>query len=161
MYAQSRQSAKLFLQSSELAPPAPSPAGECAPPPPTGSGGRAILAGERGVWRVPIPTRGQWDIHCGTLYIYVLCGCTLKGLVTLRTCFWLLPIIAIVTWHGKGVKMSRVYTVHTVLQLQDSIDDWHKSDIGKHAGPYRRILLLLYSCWHLSHFCRFFLSVHC
>jgi hypothetical protein len=34
-------------------------------------GGRGTLAGEKGVVRVPIPTRG---IHCGTLYMYVLCG---------------------------------------------------------------------------------------
>ncbi len=34
------------------------------------SGGRGTLAGEKGVGRVPIPTRG---IHCGTLYMYVLC----------------------------------------------------------------------------------------
>jgi hypothetical protein len=33
--------------------------------------GRGTLAGEKGVGRVPIPTRG---IHCGTLYMYVLCG---------------------------------------------------------------------------------------
>jgi hypothetical protein len=36
-----------------------SPAGECAPPPFFGSGGRDILAGERGGGRVPIPTRGH------------------------------------------------------------------------------------------------------
>jgi hypothetical protein len=42
---QSRQSARLFLQSSELGPPIPSPAGEC----------------------VPL----RWDRHCGTLGIYV------------------------------------------------------------------------------------------
>jgi hypothetical protein len=35
------------------------------------SGGRGTLAGETGVGRVPIPTRG---IHCGTLYMYVLCA---------------------------------------------------------------------------------------
>jgi hypothetical protein len=35
------------------------------------SGGRGTLAGEKGVGRVPIPTRG---IHCGTLYMYVLCA---------------------------------------------------------------------------------------
>ncbi len=35
------------------------------------SGGRVTLVGEKGVGRVPIPTRG---IHCGTLYMYVLCG---------------------------------------------------------------------------------------
>jgi hypothetical protein len=49
--------------------PNPSPAGECAPPPLV-LGGRGTLAGERGVGRV---RRG--DIHCGTLYIYVLCAC--------------------------------------------------------------------------------------
>ncbi len=50
----------------------PSPAGDGASPspPPPGSGGRGTLAGERGVGRVPISTRGH--IHCGTLYIYVL-----------------------------------------------------------------------------------------
>jgi hypothetical protein len=51
-----------------------------SPPPPTRrlvcplppvSGGRGTLPGEKGVGRVPIPTRG---IHCGTLYMYVLCG---------------------------------------------------------------------------------------
>jgi hypothetical protein len=35
------------------------------------SGGRGTFAGEKWVGRVPIPTRG---IHCGTLYMYVLCG---------------------------------------------------------------------------------------
>jgi hypothetical protein len=35
------------------------------------SGGRGTLAGEKGVGRVPIPTRG---IHYGTLYMYVLCA---------------------------------------------------------------------------------------
>ncbi len=35
------------------------------------SGGRGTLAGEKGVGRVPIPTRG---VHCGTLYMYVLCA---------------------------------------------------------------------------------------
>jgi hypothetical protein len=51
--------------------PNPSPAGECAPPP--GSGGRDTLAGERGVGRVPIPTRGHtlwYSFYC----IYVFCG---------------------------------------------------------------------------------------
>ncbi len=40
-------------------------------PLPPVSGGRGTLTGEKGVGRVPIPTRG---IHCGTLYMYVLCG---------------------------------------------------------------------------------------
>ncbi len=40
-------------------------------PLPPVSGGRGPLAGEKGVGRVPMPTRG---IHCGTLYMYVLCG---------------------------------------------------------------------------------------
>jgi hypothetical protein len=49
-------------------PPTPHPQASLLPP--FGSGRRATLAGERGGGRVPIPTR---DIHCGTLYIYVLC----------------------------------------------------------------------------------------
>jgi hypothetical protein len=57
---QSRQSDKLFLQSSEFGlPPNPSPAGECAPPPVLGGGAHSTLAGKRGVGRVPIPTRGH------------------------------------------------------------------------------------------------------
>jgi hypothetical protein len=40
-------------------------------PLPPVSGGRGTLVGEKGVGRVPIPTRG---IHCDTLYMYVLCG---------------------------------------------------------------------------------------
>jgi hypothetical protein len=42
-------------------------------PLPPVSGGRGTLAGEKVVGRVPIPTRG---IHCGTLYMYVLCAPT-------------------------------------------------------------------------------------
>ncbi len=49
--------------------PQPPPRRLVCPPPPV-SGGRGTLAGEKGVGRVPIPTRG---IHCGTLYMYVLC----------------------------------------------------------------------------------------
>ncbi len=60
--SQRRQSAKLFLQSSELGLPQPLTRRRVYP--------RGTLAGERGAGRVPIPTR---DIHCGTLYIYVLC----------------------------------------------------------------------------------------
>jgi hypothetical protein len=52
-------------------PPNPPPAGQASVPLPPVSGGRGTLAGEKGVGRVPIPTRG---IHCGTLYMYVLCG---------------------------------------------------------------------------------------
>jgi hypothetical protein len=52
--SQSRQSAKLFLKSSELDSPNPS------------------LAGERGVGRVPIPTRGHtlwYSLYRGTLWL--------------------------------------------------------------------------------------------
>ncbi len=53
LLSQSRQSAKLFLQSSELGlPPSPIPAtGECAPPPfgPGGGGWEGTLACGRGV----------------------------------------------------------------------------------------------------------------
>jgi hypothetical protein len=68
--AQSRQSAKLFLQSSELRLPHPSAAGACAPPPLV-PGGRGTPASGKGVGESQFQ-RG--DIHCGTLYLYVLCG---------------------------------------------------------------------------------------
>jgi hypothetical protein len=56
--------------SSELGiPPTPHP--QASVPLPPVSGGRGTLAGEKGVGRVPIPTRG---VHCGTLYMYVLCA---------------------------------------------------------------------------------------
>ncbi len=49
----------------------PSPTGECAPPPPPGSGGKGTLAGERGVGKVPIPTRGHtlwYSLYIRTLW---------------------------------------------------------------------------------------------
>jgi hypothetical protein len=52
-------------------------------PLPPVSGGRGTLAGEKGVGRVPIPTRG---IHCGTLYMYVLCV-----MYSTRQCYLVLP----------------------------------------------------------------------
>jgi hypothetical protein len=48
----------------------PTPTRRLVCPLPPVSGGRGTLAGEEGVGRVPIPTSG---IHCGTLYMYVLC----------------------------------------------------------------------------------------
>ncbi len=72
MHPQSRQSAKLFLKSSELGP-NPSPAGECSPSPQNrGGGGGHTRWRERG-WESP---NFDEEIHCGTLYIYVLCVCT-------------------------------------------------------------------------------------
>ncbi len=70
MVSQSRQSAKPFLQSSELGLSQPPTRRLVCPLPPV-SGGRGTLAGEKGVGRVPIPTRG---VQCGTLYMYVLCA---------------------------------------------------------------------------------------
>jgi hypothetical protein len=61
--AQNRQSAKLFLQSSELGTPQPSPAGECATPPPRFWGEGHTRWRHRG-WESP---NSDGDIHCGTL----------------------------------------------------------------------------------------------
>ncbi len=67
---QSRQSAKLFIRSSELGLLQPlSRRRLCKPPAPPGSGGRGTL--ERGVGRVPIPTRGHTLWY--SLYIRTLC----------------------------------------------------------------------------------------
>ncbi len=68
--SQSRQSVKLFLQSSELGHPQPL-ARKRVPPPPFGSGGRSTLAGEKVGGRVPIPTRGHtlwYSIYIRTLW---------------------------------------------------------------------------------------------
>jgi hypothetical protein len=53
---QSRQSARFFLQSSELGPPHFFTHKRVCPPPPFGSGGTPLLAGEGGG---VVPTRGQ------------------------------------------------------------------------------------------------------
>jgi hypothetical protein len=66
---QSRQSAKLFLQSSELGLPHPSTAGECAPPPPLVPGGRGTLACRRWGGGIPIP-EGTYTV---VLYLCVFC----------------------------------------------------------------------------------------
>ncbi len=66
--SQSRQSAKLFLQSSSaLGLPHPlSRRRVCSPT--LWSGGEGTLAGGRGVGGVPISTRGH-TVHCGALYL--------------------------------------------------------------------------------------------
>ncbi len=62
---QSRQSARLFLQSSELGLPQPLTRRQVCPPHPLVPGGGGTLAGGRGGGRVPIPTRGL-TLFCGT-----------------------------------------------------------------------------------------------
>jgi hypothetical protein len=63
-----RQSAKLFLKSSELGLPQPLTRRRVCPPPPCLGGGARWR--KRG-WENPNSDEGT---HCGTLYIYVLCG---------------------------------------------------------------------------------------
>ncbi len=68
-----RQSAKLFLQSSELGLPHPSLAGECVPPPFDSEREGHIRLGERG-WGVPISTKGQtlwYSVYLCTLWPYL------------------------------------------------------------------------------------------
>jgi hypothetical protein len=71
--SQSRQSTKLSLQSSEMGPSTPSPAGECVPPPFGSWGETDSLAGEKEEGGGG-PDSDEGDIHCGTLGIYVLRG---------------------------------------------------------------------------------------
>ncbi len=66
---QSRQSAKLYLKSSELGLPQPLTRRRVCPPPP-GLGGGAFSLARVGLGESQF-RRG--DIHSGTLYIYVLC----------------------------------------------------------------------------------------
>ncbi len=68
---QGRNNAKLFSSRRNLDSPNPSHAGECAPPTPRFWGGGAhSLARER----LGESQFRRGDIHCGTLYIYVLCA---------------------------------------------------------------------------------------
>jgi hypothetical protein len=61
------------------------------------SGGRGTLAGEKGDKRVPFPTRG---IHCGTLYMYVLCGSDGSGSKSIRI------------WKGRICSVSFLAPLH-------------------------------------------------
>jgi hypothetical protein len=72
---QSRQSAKPFLQSLELELGLPQPLTRMrvCPPPLVPGGGAHSLAREGGGWPESQFQRG--DIHCGTLYMYVLLLC--------------------------------------------------------------------------------------
>ncbi len=78
--AQSRQSAKHLLQSSELGLPQPLTHRRVCPP--VLGGGEHSLARE-GVGKSQF-RRG--DIHCGTLYIYVLCDVGIREKGTLSIC---------------------------------------------------------------------------
>jgi hypothetical protein len=81
---QSRQSARLILQSSELGPrPTPSPAEECKPLHPV-PGWRDTLACGRGGGRVPIRTRGQ-TLWYSRYTVYLLCGMQLFSYFAFRT----------------------------------------------------------------------------
>ncbi len=62
----SRQSARIFLQSSELGPPTPSPVGECLPP--FGSQGAPALTCGKGGGGSQF---GREDRHCGALQKYM------------------------------------------------------------------------------------------
>ncbi len=69
--AQSRQSTRLFLQSSELGPPTPSSPGECVPPllGEEMGGGGALFGREGTCGGGGASLFGRGDIHCGTLGI--------------------------------------------------------------------------------------------
>jgi hypothetical protein len=59
---QGRQSAKPFLQSSELGLPAPLTRRSVPPPPTFGSGGRGTIAGESGGWESPNSDEGTYTV---------------------------------------------------------------------------------------------------
>ncbi len=79
---QSRQSAKLFLQSSESGPPpTPNPQVSVTPPPPPGSGGGAHSLAREGVGESQLRLG---DIHCGTLWYFSV---STKGFLNLDVLF--------------------------------------------------------------------------
>ncbi len=95
--AQSRQIAKFFSPVVGIGtPPTPHPQAS-VPPPRFGSGGRGTLAGERGVGRVPIPTRGH-------MYTVVLCA--------------FLPASAV---HSFALNVHSLYTL-TFLDVVERLD---------------------------------------
>jgi hypothetical protein len=77
----SRQSAKLFLKSSELGVPQPLTRRRVCP---LGSGGGAHSLVREGLGESQFRLG---DIHCGTLYLYVLCGLIPSKYLT-RTLAW-------------------------------------------------------------------------
>jgi hypothetical protein len=78
-------------------------------PLPPVSGGRGTLAGEKGVGRVPIPTRG---IHCGTLYMYVLCVVQYSAFSVFFICYsFSLEITGII-----------IFPQHTFIIYRDKIN---------------------------------------
>jgi hypothetical protein len=96
---QSRQSAKLFLQSSELGLPQPLTRRRVCPP--FGSGGRSTLACDRGGGRVPIPTKGH------TLWCSIF-------ICTRTLCYNLSPKMTVGDFRGR-FRLIRV-VVNTLLQ---------------------------------------------
>ncbi len=83
MDAQSRQSAKLFLQSSELGVPHPSPAGECAASPLV-HGGRGTLVCGKGVGEFQF-RRGAYTV---VLFIYTYFVVRSEGQTVFVLCYF-------------------------------------------------------------------------
>ncbi len=106
--SQSRQSAKLFLQSSELGLPQPPTHMRVCPPHPVLGGGAHSLAGEG----VGVSQFRRGDRHCGTHYIYVLCVLGISVVQVLQkfrsmSCAWLRSIG--VSVHGSVFQILNIY----------------------------------------------------
>jgi hypothetical protein len=82
--AQSRQSARLFLQSSELAPPLPRPLASVTPPPLWFRGGGKHSLAEEGVGGSQFG-QTRWNCVYVCDCIYLLCGIQLFSHFVLRT----------------------------------------------------------------------------
>jgi hypothetical protein len=96
-----------FLQSLELGLPQPLTRRRVCPLP-FGSGGRGTLAGERGVGRVPIPTRGHRLLY--SLYISTLCICIMHMFVY-TVCLHVIPqryLQSCTVSHGSTAVLKKV-----------------------------------------------------
>jgi hypothetical protein len=82
---QSRQSAKMFLQSSDLGLPQPLTPRRVCPPPPLVPGEGAQSLGRE---RVGESQFRRGDIHCGTLYIYLCTLCSDRS-----AAWWQVPVL--------------------------------------------------------------------
>ncbi len=130
VHTESRQCAKPFLQSLELGLPQPLTRTRVCPPPfGSGVGAHSLAREEVGESQF---RRG--DVHCGTLYIYVLCGST-----TLK--------------YSIHTSFGDVSNVHPLL-LGHEAEEGEDDDTGKHGGTrvhatdYQSVLKIRMSSLH-------------
>ncbi len=136
LWAQSRQSAKLFLQSSELELPHPPWPQASVPPHSQVRGGEGSLACERGVGGVPVPTRGH------TLWCSIYIGKYFVAMGTVSPVQYLTPLSELTALCEKRV-LGRLALPCPNLHAKRQQDDqrWKSQRIKK--NPQARLQIFL------------------